>query len=287
MVVEMTSLQGIIGREYALTSGEDKDVAAAIYEHYLPQSADDPKPESKPGLLIGLADRLDSLSGLFTAGLAPTGNKDPFAQRRSALGLVGNLIEWEMDFDVQSALKVAAANLPLPGSPDRLADCEAFIRERLRHMLLDQGFRYDIVDAGIASQGNNPSKAAKAVSALTNWVNRPNWDKILQAYARCVRITRSVDDVQKMVVNPNLFQQSAEKDLYQALITVEESLGTTTSVDDLLEAFYPMIPTINAFFDDVLVMVDDQDLRENRLGLLHRITILAEGIVDLSKLEGF
>ena len=287
MVVEMTSLQGIIGREYALASGETEEVATAIYEHYLPQSVDDAKPETKPGLLLGLADRLDSLAGLFAAGLAPTGNKDPFAQRRAALGLVGNLITWDLDFDIRPALNLAAENLPIPGSTEDLADCFTFITERLRHMLLVRGFRYDIVDAVITAQGHNPAKTATAAAELTAWVSHPDWNKILQAYARCVRITRSIDNVQNFIVKSDLFEQPAEHALHRALVTAEGVLRIHGSVDDLLDAFQPMIPTIDTFFDEVLVMVDDQNLRENRLGLLQRISALAEGVADLSKLEGF
>jgi glycyl-tRNA synthetase len=192
-----------------------------------------------------------------------------------------------LDFDVQSALRIAAENLPIPGSAESLADCYAFVIERLRHMFLDQGFPYDIVDAVITSQGSNPAKAAKAVTALSGWVSHPNWNKILPAFARCVRITRPGDEIQPVNVNQDLLEKKAEHDLYQALIVAEESLDTPESVDDFFRVFIPMIPPINTFFDDVLVMVDDPDLRKNRLGLLQRISALAEGAADLSKLEGF
>ncbi len=115
MVIEMTSLQGQIGRQYALRSGEAPAVGDAIFEHYLPRFAGDAVPRSRPGLAVGLADRLDTLSGLFAAGLAPTGNKDPFAQRRAALGLVQNLIAWDLDLDLKHALQAASTHLPIPG----------------------------------------------------------------------------------------------------------------------------------------------------------------------------
>ena len=117
MVIEMTALQGVMGRFYALHSGEQAEVAEAIYEHYLPRTAGDESPAKLPGFVIGIADRLDTLAGLFAAGLAPTGTKDPFAQRRAALGLVQNLIAWNLDFDLRQGLESAAKYLPLKATP--------------------------------------------------------------------------------------------------------------------------------------------------------------------------
>jgi glycyl-tRNA synthetase len=127
MVVDMTSLQGIMGRIYALRSGEVEAVAEGIFEHYLPRFAGDAIPKGRPGLAVGLADRLDTLSGLFAAGLAPTGNKDPFAQRRAALGLVQNLIAWDLDFGLREGLAMAARHLPLTASEESQKDCLTFI----------------------------------------------------------------------------------------------------------------------------------------------------------------
>ena len=184
MVVEMTSLQGVIGRDYALRSGESPAVAQAVFEHYLPRFAGDLLPQSKAGLLVGLADRLDTLAGLFAAGLAPSGAKDPFAQRRAALGLVQALISQDVDFDLEYALKaVVVPALPIPASAESQAACVLFVVERLRNLLLEAGYRYDIVDAVVAVQGRDPARAARAVKALTAWVERPDWHTILPAFA--------------------------------------------------------------------------------------------------------
>jgi glycyl-tRNA synthetase len=285
MVVEMTSLQGIIGRDYALAAGEPPVIAEAIFEHYLPRFAGDSGPKSKAGLVVGLADRLDSLAGLFAAGLAPTGNKDPFAQRRAALGLVGNLIAWNLDFDLRPALEAAAENLPLEASPESQAECLTFVTERLRNVLLDEGYRYDIVDAVVAGQGYNPAKAAQAAKELTVWVNREDWNTILPAYSRCVRITRPLDEC--FEVDPSAFVEPATKVLFATLEKAEAVEGAAGSADDFLNAFVPMIPAIDKFFEDVLVMDEDKGVRENRLALLQRISALADGIADMSKLEGF
>lgn len=285
MVVEMTSLQGVMGRYYALNSGESQAVADAIYEHYLPRFAGDETPRTLPGLVVGIADRLDSLAGLFAAGLAPTGNKDPFAQRRAALGLVQNLMVWQLDFDLRPALDLAAAQLPIPATQESQSAALTFIIERLRNTFLEQGWRYDVVDAVLAAQGTNPARAARAVKELSEWVARPDWNTILPAYARCVRITRDLE--QTYPLSPERFVEPAEKNLHAALSVSQAAPRRAGSVQDFLQAFLPMIPAINTFFDQVLVMTDDEDLRNNRLGLLQSIAALADGVADMSRLEGF
>jgi len=285
MVVEMTSLQGQMGRYYALQSGETPEVAQAILDHYLPRFSGDELPAALPGLTVGLADRLDTLTGLFGAGLAPSGNKDPFAQRRAALGLVQVLLTRSLDFDLRRGIAAAATRLPLPISADDQQAVLEFIVERLRNVLLDQGQPYDVVEAALASQGHIPARAARAVNQLEAWTNRPDWHSILPAFARCVRITRPLDQVYQ--VNAEDLQEPIERELYAALLDAEELPREAGSVDDFLNAFLPLIPLINRFFDTVLVMADELRLRENRLALLQRIARLAEGAAELSRLEGF
>jgi glycyl-tRNA synthetase len=278
MVTEMTSLQGIIGREYALRSGESVAVAAAIGEQY------QPVPQTKIGLVIALADRLDSLTGLFAAGLLPSGAKDPFGLRRAAIGTVQPLIEHAIDFDLRAALEKSAATQPLPVSDEVKTQVLEFIAGRLKVLLNDQGYKYDVVDAVLAAQSNNPAGAVRAVKQLMDWVSRPDWTAILDAYARCVRITRSAALPVGAQVQPQKFIEPAERDLFSALQRAPKDLQ---SVDELLNAVVPLIPAINLFFDKVLVMSEDQAVRENRLAMLQHIAALANGIVDLSKLEGF
>ena len=285
MVIEMTSLQGIIGRYYARQSGEPQAVSDAIFEACLPRSAGDQAPGSPAGLLVGMADRLDTLAGLFAAGLAPTGTKDPFAQRRAALGLVQNLITWELNFDLKAGLQAAAEGLPIPASPESQTACLDFIIGRLQNLLLEQGYRHDVVAAVLAQQGANPALAARGVKQLSVWVNHREWDTILPAYARCVRITR--DQKQEFEIKPLAFVDEAEKKLLQAVLMAETDRRNLASVDNFFEVFIPVIPVINHFFGAVLVMADDPIVRGNRLGLLQRVARLAAGTADFSKLEGF
>ncbi|MBI9042991.1 MAG: glycine--tRNA ligase subunit beta [Anaerolineaceae bacterium] len=285
MVVEMTSLQGVIGRYYAVKSGESEEVAESIYEHYLPRFAGDILPQSKPGLLLSIADRLDSLMGLFAAGLAPSGTKDPFALRRAALGLIQILVEKQIDFDLSAAIAKTAAFLPLESSIEQQDACLDFIVGRMRNNFLDQGLAYDSVDAVLVVQKSNPSKAMIAVQHLMEWVKREDWSIILPAYSRCVRITRDLKETYK--VDTALFSEKEENDLFAAIQKIEEQEMVPGSVDDLFNAFLPIIPVINQFFDSILVMAENEDVKHNRLGLLQRVSALSRGVADLSHLEGF
>ncbi|MFZ6026565.1 MAG: glycine--tRNA ligase subunit beta [Chloroflexota bacterium] len=285
MVVEMTSLQGIIGGEYARRGGEAPQVAAAIAEQY--QAV----PQTLPGLVVALADRLDSLTGLFAAGLAPSGAKDPFGLRRAALGIVQPLIEHGLSVDLGVLLAQAASLQPVPAGAEVQAQVLDFITGRMRVLLIESGNRYDVVEAVLAAQSHDPAHAAQAVKELGEWVTFPNWNTILPAYARCVRITR--DQKQRFGIDPSAFVEAPERELYAALQTAEQTLHAAQEVKqfvspaDFFNAFIPMIPAIDKFFDVVLVMAEDVAVRQNRLGLLQRIAALAGGVADFSKLEGF
>jgi len=280
MVTEMTSLQGIIGGEYARRSGESAEVAQAIAEQY--QTV----PQSKIGLAVALSDRLDSLVGLFAAGLAPTGAKDPFGLRRAAIGIVQPLVEHDVDFDLVEAVKQSAKTQPIEVSAEAQKQILDFLAGRLSVALKDAGFRYDVVDAVLAAQSANPAAAARAVKQLQAWVSREDWSGILPGFARCVRILRSqtVDDGPLMVDESKLVEVE-EKALSKA---IQSSVhGQPSTVDEFLTAVVALIPAINAFFDKVLVMAEDEKVKNNRLALVGQIANLSNGLADLSKLEGF
>ena len=281
MVTEMTSLQGIIGREYALRSGEQKEIADAIGGQY------QVVPKSKVGVAVALTDRIDSLAGLFAAGLVPTGAKDPFGLRRAAIGVVQPLIEHGISFDLREALKKAAKLQPIEVKDEAEAQILEFITGRLRVVLNDMGYRYDVVDAVLAAQSANPAAAAEAVKQLQAWVEREDWNSILPGYARCVRIIRaaSVTSGQLPGVSDGLLREAEEKDLYRMIRSTVQ--GGPSTVDEFLGIVVKLIPSINAFFDKVLVMAEDEKIRQNRLALVGQIADLSSGIADLSKLEGF
>ncbi|HSJ57746.1 MAG TPA: glycine--tRNA ligase subunit beta, partial [Anaerolineae bacterium] len=285
LVVELTSLQGFMGSHYAALSGEDLAVSTAILEQYLPRFAGDDLPATGPGLALGLADRIDSLVGLFAAGLAPTGSADPYQLRRAALGIVESLIERQAALDLRPLMVEAAALMPLVVTDNVLDEVAAFIAERLRGWLRDRGFRYDVVDAVLAERAGNPYAAYRAARQLTAWVERDDWDDLLNAYGRCIRIVR--DRREHDEYRPGVDDDPATVALREAYEIARAQVNPDSAVDRLLTAIHPMVPAINRFFDDVLVMHEDEALRRTRLGLLFDIWALSHGIVDLTRLEGF
>ncbi len=290
MVVELTSLQGVMGREYALHSGERDAVAKAIQEHYMPRFTGAPPPTTRAGLVLGLANRLDSLIGLFAVGLAPTGSADPYGLRRDALGLVTALIQTETDYSLAKGLEAAARLLPahVESSPEVLIACLDFIRRRLEGVLREWGLRHDVVQAALAERGDNPYRCLQAAQALQRWVERDRWEPLLVAYARCKRIVRPIlAEVRGYRVEPEAFIEAASRDLWAAYQRVTESLKADRNVDGVMIALEQLTDPINVFFDKVLVMAEDEALRRNRLALVYAIAAIPDGVVDLSQVMGF
>ena len=279
MVVEMTSLQGIMGREYAKMSGENDIVANALAEQY------DRAPETVIGAVISLADRFDSLSGLFAVGLAPTGSADPWALRRAALGIVETLIKHQASFSLRSALESAAKLQPVTVEAKALDDAHAFLIGRERAALLDQGLRYDLVDAVLSARGDDPFVAKQSIEALTTEVAKPDWSITLDNYARCVRIVRDLKETLPLDIAHD--GDPHTQALHVAYDAAQKAIGPQSSIGAFFSALAPLIPAIQTFFDKVLVMHEDASIRQTRQALLQHIWHLADGIVDLSKVEGF
>jgi glycyl-tRNA synthetase len=279
MVIEMTALQGIMGREYARLSGESEAVANALAEQY------DRAPGSLIGAAISLADRFDSLAGLFAIGLAPTGSADPWALRRAALGIVETLIAHRVSFSLRSALEVAAKLQPVSVDAKAIDDAHAFIVGRERAALLDQGLRYDLVDAILSARGDDPYVAKQSIEALTQWVARADWSLMLDGYARCVRIVRDLPEMLALDISKDGDPHS--RALHQAYEAAHQSIGPRSTIDEFCAVLEQLIAPITTFFDKVLVMHEDQSIRRTRQALLQRIGHLADGIVDLTKVEGF
>ena len=288
MVVEMTSLQGTMGREYALLSGYPQEVANAVFEHWLPRNAGDKLPASPSGTLLALSDRLDSLVGLFAAGLAPKSTADPYGLRRAALGVIELMINKGVDADLMQAVNLVAAAQPLHVTDDAKAQVLEFITGRLRVWLSEKGFATDVINAVLAEQSGNPYRALQGVEQLSAWVAREDWTLVLDSFARCVRITRG--DTERHTIDTSLFQQAEENALYDAYEAAD--VAADANVDGFLTAFVPMIPAVTAYFgtgknDGVLVNADDAAIRNNRHALLQAISAMQLGHADLSELAGF
>lgn len=285
MVVEMTSLQGIMGREYALKAGYPEDVANTIFEHWLPRSAGDSLPSSEAGTLLAFADKLDSLVGLFAVGLAPKSTSDPYGLRRNALGIVQILVDKNIDVDLRQAIDLISHDQPVEVEFDVKNQLIEFIRGRL-DAWLDETTNYsrDVINAILNVQAHNPARAVVGIKELSKWVVREDWETILDSFARCVRITRSEEP---QILNPDLLSEPQEKALYAAYQSASEKLTDDSNVDGFMSAFEPMVPVITEFFDNVLVHDNDQAIRNNRIALLQLISHMQSGRADLSELDNF
>ena len=280
MVIEMTSLQGVIGREYALRSGESHQVANAIEQHYWPKKIDSSLPDNMIGTVVGLADRLDSLVGLMSVGLEPTGTADPFGQRKMAIGTVQLILGNKIDVNIKTLLEIVKDLQPVQ-SEQVISQAMVFIEKRLRVMFIEQGFRHDVVDSVLCVQGSNPWSALQSVIHLNQWVERDDWSVILDSFARCVRILPKDND--KLVVNEELFESKYEQELWDSV----SKFAPSDNVDEFLNKFVSIVGEVTSFFDEVLVMDDNMDIRLNRIALVRSVSQLAEGLADLSKLNGF
>jgi glycyl-tRNA synthetase beta chain len=286
MVVEFTELQGVMGREYAKLDGEAPEVATGIYEHYLPRFAGDELPQSTIGRIVGIADKLDNICATFSRGLAPTGSQDPYALRRQALGIINILLA--ADYHI-SLYKVIAGSLYLLNiAPEQtgklLPQIAEFMKQRLRNMLIDQGIRYDVVDAVLAEERNDDfaDLHTRAV-ALNAFVGSEEAPALIQAATRVANLCKKIEE--ETAINPQLFEAEAEVALHKATVEAsKEVLATGVKYDyaAVLGEATKLVAPINKFFDDVMVMVDDAKVKNNRLALLSAVKDVTHAVGDLN-----
>ena len=286
MVVEFTELQGVMGREYAKLDGEAPAVATGIYEHYLPRFAGDELPKTDIGRIVGIADKLDNICATFSRGLAPTGSQDPYALRRQALGIINILLDANYHI---SMYKVLAGCLYLlniaPEQTGKLVpQIGEFLKQRLRNMLIDQGIRYDVVDAVLAEERNDDfaDLYARAV-ALNKFVASEEAPAVIQAAARVANLCKKIET--ETAINPQLFEAEAETALHNAVQSVsKEVLAASVKYDyaTVLAEAVKLVAPINKFFDDVMVMAEDEKVKNNRLALLSAVKDVTHAVGDLN-----
>lgn len=291
MVGEFPTLQGIMGREYARHDGEPKEVADAIAEHYLPRFAEDAIPPSLAGKILSLADRLDTLAAFFAVGLVPSGSQDPFALRRHAYAVVRILVEGTLSLSVNAAILDAVRLLKEQGIPvdDKApAELQRFLGERLRHYCQDvTKLRGDVVDAVLSKwqYGEfDPRDLVARASALHAFAERPEFQTLVIAFKRAENITKAHEEEG---VSQALFQDASETGLYASLLAAENvvpGLIESRKYEDALDALVALKAPIDAFFVGVMVMVEEDVVRGNRLALLVRVRNLFRQYADFSKI---
>ncbi|KAG0569002.1 hypothetical protein KC19_6G058400 [Ceratodon purpureus] len=287
MVKEFTSLAGIMGRHYALREGQPLPVADAIFETVLPRSAGDSLPKTDAGIVLAVADRLDSLVGLFAVGCQPSAAADPFGLRRSAYGLVQTLVANGKDLDLARALRLAADVQPLPVSDKVIEEVLIFITRRLEQLLVDGGANVVNVRSVLSERGTVPTLAARSVAQLETIASGEALNRVVAAYARPTRIVRGKNVDSSWKVNEALFTVPEENALWNAYKQAASLLHPGVDVNVFVEASEALVEPLEAFFNNVFVMAEEEDLRNNRLALLTSVANLPRGIADLSVLPGF
>ncbi len=286
MVVEFTELQGVMGREYALLDGEAPEVAKGIYEHYLPRFAGDELPATDIGRIVGIADKLDNIVATFSRGLAPTGSQDPYALRRQALGIINILIDGNYHVSMVKLIAGVAylLNIPAEKTKEVIMPVMDFFKQRLKNMLLDQGIRYDVVDAVLADDRNDDiADLAARAQALNAFVATEEAPALIQAATRVANLCKKIE--QETAINTNLFQNPAEGELHKAVTELNNEMLLATvqfNYAAVLQTACKLVAPVNKFFDDVMVMDNDEQIKNNRLALLSAVKDITHAVGDLS-----
>ncbi len=289
MVGEFPSLQGVMGHYYASHDGENAEVAASLEEYYKPKFSGDTLPQSITSQSLAIADRLDTLVGIFAIGQTPTGDKDPFALRRAALGVLRILIENELDLDLLDLIKIAATQHDAGiNASDAETGVLDFMLDRLHAYYLDKNIRADVLDAVISTKPTKPLDINNRLLAVDSFRNRTEAESLAAANKRIGNILKKVNGDLPDIIDEKLLQEKAEKDLYQTLIKLEnkvQKLIDTAKYQDALTKLSTLRESVDQFFDDVMVMADDENLKNNRIALLNKLHGLFLQIADVSKLQ--
>ncbi|MBR5913437.1 MAG: glycine--tRNA ligase subunit beta [Selenomonadaceae bacterium] len=280
MVTEFTELQGVMGREYAKLDGENLEVATAIDEHYMPRFAGDVQPKTTAGKILSLADKVDNIVATFSRGLIPTGSQDPFALRRQALGIVNLLVEANWSINLREVVELAMELLNVTDAVGReklQSEFAEFMKLRVKNFL--DATRYDVVDAVIDNVDDICAVTLKA-AAVEQFLKMPDATKNIQAFVRVANIARKTDSAE---INPALMTSDAEQVLYRAFEAVKvaaEELITKKDFIGALDILKKLAAPIENYFDLVMVMDENLDVRQNRLAQLKAVDNLVTKIAD-------
>lgn len=272
MVREFDELQGIMGMHYAIKQGEEEEVAKAIFEHYLPRTAEDQLPQTKLGIILALADKLDTVISFISIGETPKASADPFGIRRNAIGIVRILINSGIDLDLKYIV-------------DRQEVLD-FIASRLESFLQSEGYPADTVRAVMAVSPSNPYDVYRRMQALSQIKTLPDYDKVVMLFKRVANIVPEGFNSQP---DEKLFEKQQEKELYDQLNHIKDRFETAVKEKDYTSAINHLLsikPYIDNFFDSVMVMTGDENLRNNRLALLSQINTMFKQLADFTKIIG-
>ncbi len=288
MVIEFTELQGVMGREYALQDGEKPEVATGIFEHYLPRFAGDALPATTIGRIVGIGDKLDNICATFSRGLAPTGSQDPYALRRQALGVINILLD--ANYHISLAKIIAGTLYLLDIKPEEtgklVPQIMEFFKQRLRNLLMDQGIRYDVIDAVFADKRNDDVvDLAARCKALAAYVEAGNAEPLVQVSVRVSNLCKKIE--KEVAISGALFKDESENKLHEVVAAVSKEIIPEIVLYDyaaVLKAGEKVIDPVNTFFDNVMVMDEDENVKNNRLAMLEEVRGIVNSVGDLSLL---
>lgn len=286
MVCEFTELQGVMGREYALLDGEEPEVAQGIFEHYLPRFAGDELPTTDIGRLVGIADKLDNIAATFSRGLIPTGSQDPYALRRQAIGIINILVDGNYHLPLLKTISAVLGllNVPSAKNGELLAQLQEFFVQRVKNMMGDQGIRYDVIDAILNEKANDDIvDLFVRAKALAEYVETSEAAESIQAFTRVVNLCKKAEG--ETIIKESLFVEPAEKELYEVVCRLQkETIPALVAYNyaDVLKLINEVSAPVNKFFDTVMVMDKDENVKNNRLALLVQVKETASMVGDLS-----
>jgi glycyl-tRNA synthetase beta chain len=296
MVREFTELQGIVGGLYAKAQGEAEEVADAIYDHYRPVGLDDPLPRNMTGCAVAIADKLDSVVGCFAVGVIPSGSSDPFALRRAALGIVKIVLEKKLPISlslaVSQALKVLLTHPPKKGvTPEQETQILEFLRDRARYVFREKdGFGYDEVNAVFRAEADDLVDARKRLEALRAIRKSKNFEPLTVSFKRIRKILEKAGlQLDGAHIQTDLFEGEAERALFSAMRKAApkvEEHKRAGHYKEALDAIAALRPDVDRFFEQVMVMAEDEAVRKNRLALLSELSREFSTIADFSEMAG-
>jgi glycyl-tRNA synthetase beta chain len=290
MVYEFPELQGIMGEDYARKAGESDAVSKAILEHYQPKFSGDASPSDITGAIVSIADKIDSIVGCFSIGIIPTGSQDPYALRRQAAGIVQILLDHHLPSKLSELFAIAIQTHQKAGilkrdSEEVSKDLMGFFSLRIKNVLTEQQTRYDIIDAVLATGYDNLSTVVRKAAALSNYVKSADFKGTLESFNRVNNLAAKATIHE---INTNLFQEPVEHQLYEAWVSMHNQFNNhmaNTAENEGLEALSALRAPITAFFDGVMVMADNEEVKHNRLALLFNIAADLKQLADFSKLN--
>ena len=292
MVGEFPELQGIMGEKYALTQGETPAVAAAIREHYMPVSSEGELPKTSVGAVLAIADKLESVLSFFAVGMTPTGSNDPYALRRQTYGIVRIIESKNWNFPMESlkeailSTSVIAQSALFEGYKSSTAEVVDFIKARIRQLLLAESIRHDVIDAALNSRQEDLLKLVEAGRIINSHLSDTIFKPTIEALTRVVNLANKGEamlDQDQLSVDPALFETNSEQELYEAFVEIEKTVNNENSKQSYT-SFEQLQPLIEAFFNENMVMADNQAVRNNRLALLMKISSFVLSFASVDKL---